>query len=51
MSLVTGKDYVYGVNGNHNTYRMVSPKIDGSKLKLSFTNLALLKLLNRLVEV
>ena len=36
MSMVTGKDHVYGVNGNHNTYRMVSPKIDDSKLKFKW---------------
>ena len=36
MSMTTGKDHVYGVNGNHNIYRMVSPKIDESRLKFKW---------------
>ena len=34
--MTTGKDHVYGVNGNHNIYRMVSPKIDESRLKFKW---------------
>ena len=36
MSMITGKDHVYGTNGNHKSFRMVSPTTDGSKLKFKW---------------